>query len=205
MKCTSCNGLLIWDYEHGEIVCSSCGLVYDKLTSLDVLEYTIIAATEVGKSEKWRSLKHYPSKEYKRKIRLYREGLKLVKDKPWLEVNFDRVFENGKFIHTIVSRASQRALKNIEIHGYWKVVQEGLEYIRSINPALLARSERSKYALAYIVAIRFKTGEYPDKNEVTKVFNISDTSYRRLCTLAEKLFGECLKIRNYLNSSRVLR
>ncbi|MEM1843537.1 MAG: hypothetical protein QXD75_03335, partial [Desulfurococcaceae archaeon] len=93
----------------------------------------------------------------------------------------------GRFIHAITSRASLKALKNIEAHNYWKDVNEGLKHIYSINPAYLTRSERSKYALAYMVAVRLKTGRYPSRERVVSVFNISDTSYRRLCLLAERL------------------
>lgn len=185
----------MWDYERGEVVCSACGLVHDKLTSLEVSEYRVsINEVKVNKMrEKREKSKLFPSKEYKCRIRLYREGLKLVKSKPWLEVNFNKVFEKGRFIHTITSRASQKAIRNIERHGYWKIVQEGLEYIHSVNPAYLARSERSKYALAYMVATKLRTGKYPDRESVMGVFNISDTSYRRLYFLAEKLFNGYLK------------
>lgn len=191
LKCTQCGGFLLWDYERGEVVCSLCGLVHDRLTSLEVTDYRTMndndeniysKAINKPKATRW-----ITSKEYRYKIKLYKKGLKLTKNKPWLEVDYEKVFENGRFIYTIKSKASMEALRNININGYWDVVREGLEYINSVNPAYLARSERSRYALAFMVAIKLKTGRYPSRESITHVFNISDTSYRRLYTVAEKI------------------
>jgi uncharacterized Zn finger protein (UPF0148 family) len=199
VKCSICGGLLIWDYEKGEVVCSNCGLVHGKLTTLEVAEYRVVDNCnnfkEVRKqSGKTRSLE---SREYKYHLKLYRKCVKIIKGKPWLEINYEKVLESGKFIHTIKSRASMKALRNIDENGYWSMIQEGLKYIASINPAFLARSERSKYALAYIVAVKIKTGKYPSKEDVVYVFNISDTSYRRLCMIAEKILNNmCVKALN---------
>ncbi|MEM0100510.1 MAG: TFIIB-type zinc ribbon-containing protein [Desulfurococcaceae archaeon] len=190
MKCSACGGSLVWDYEHGEVVCSNCGLVHDKITTLEIMEYKDSTYNNSSETRKPRVDHRYPiSRKYKHHIKLYRKCLRIVKGKPWLEVDYDKLLENGKFIHTVKSRASMKALKNIEENGYWDIVREGLEYIVSINPAFLARSERSKYALAYIVAVRIKTGKYPCKDDIVNVFNISDTSYRRLCSIAEKLLS----------------
>lgn len=198
MKCSICGGPLIWDYERGEVVCSSCGLVHGKLTTLEVAEYRVDNHNNVKEvrkqSEKTRRL---DSREYKYHLKLYRKCVKIIKGKPWLEINYEKVLESGKFIHTIKSRASMKALRNIDENGYWSMIQEGLKYIASINPAFLARSERSKYALAYIVAVKIKTGKYPSKEDVVYVFNISDTSYRRLCMIAEKILNNmCVKALN---------
>lgn len=197
MKCSNCGGLLIWDYERGEVVCSVCGLVQERLTSLEVHVFQV---PESGKAELTRSsrekraeTKSITSREYKRMVKLYKEGTRLTKNKPWLEVDYEKVFEIGRFVRAVMSRASRRALKNIEANGYWKVVREGLEHINSINPAYLARSERGKYALAYMVAMKLKTGKYPSKEDVISIFNISDTSYRRLQILAERLVEEASK------------
>lgn len=188
MKCDACGGSLIWDYERGEVVCSNCGLVHEKLTTLEIVEYRASTSNSSSEVRKQRDDHRYPvSREYKHRIKLYRRCLKMVKGKPWLEVDYEKVLENGKFIHTVKSRASMKALRNVKENGYWSMIQEGLEYVVSINPAFLARSERSKYALAYIVAVKIKTGGYPHKDDVVKVFNISDTSYRRLCSIAERL------------------
>ncbi|MEM4684226.1 MAG: hypothetical protein QXW45_05570, partial [Thermosphaera sp.] len=59
--------------------------------------------------------------------------------------------------------------------------------IEKLNPALLSRSERSKYALAYMLSVRVKTGKTPGPEEITKVFNISDTNYRRLHGIVKNL------------------
>jgi 6-phosphogluconate dehydrogenase (decarboxylating) len=120
----------------------------------------------------------------------------MVKEKPWLEVDYEKVIESGKFVLTIKSKASIKALKNIVEYGYMELVKEGLDYISSVNPALLARSERSKYALAYMVAVKIKTGELPTRESVLKVFNISNTSYNRLRNIVEKILREASVIQS---------
>ena len=47
----------------------------------------------------------------------------------------------------------------------------------------LARSERCKYALAYMVSKIINTGKIPGEEEIVSVFNVSETSYRRLRAL----------------------
>jgi len=168
--------------------------VHDKLTSLEVPWHNITPgdheiAQERRRRKQRNSGANFSLVSYRYKIKLYEKGRKMVKDKPWLEVDFEKALENGKFIHTIISKASRRALKNIEECGYWDVVKEGLNYIGLKNPAFLARSERSKYALAYMVAVKSKTGRYPSKEDVVRIFNISDTSYRRLRALVERLLA----------------
>lgn len=192
MKCAQCGGVLVWDYERGEVVCSSCGLVIDKITTLEIGGYRV-NEVEQGRQKVHVATIHNKapsSREYRRLLKIYKLATKMIKEKPWLEVDYEKVIESGKFIFTIKSKASIRALKNIVEYGYMELVKEGLDYINSVNPALLARSERSKYALAYMVAVKIKTGELPTRESVLKVFNISNTSYNRLRNIVEKVLRE---------------
>jgi len=189
LKCPVCGGLLVWDYERGEVVCSLCGLVYDKITTLEAWSYGLTSGGDGGGERRvlMHDYRRVSSSRYKHLLRVYRRTVKLVKNKPWLEVDYEKVFENGRFIYTLKSKASIKALKNVEEQGYWEIVKQGLDYINNVNPAFLARSERSRYALAYMVAFKLKTGRYPSREDVTRVFNISNTSYKRLHDLAEKI------------------
>jgi transcription initiation factor TFIIIB Brf1 subunit/transcription initiation factor TFIIB len=186
MKCEFCGGVLVWDYEHGEVVCSQCGVVHEKIFSSDIPGY------ESGRSDQEEfAEKRYASYDFKKRLREYKRLLKLylnadrrVSSRPWLEVDYNKLFATGKFIKTITSIASKKARESIEEHKYWEVVNRGLRVLESINPALLARSERCKYALAYMVARIVETGKIPSEEEVTSIFNVSDTSYRRLRQIA---------------------
>lgn len=193
MECDFCGGQLVWDYHRGEMVCTKCGLVVGVLTTLEVNEYRV----PLSKNEKYGEVvavskiqrRSVVSSEYKRALKLYRECTRIVKGKPWLEVDYEKVFKTGRFVMSVKSKASMNALRNINILGYWSTLKKGLEFINSINPAFLARTERSKYALAYMIARKIETGNYPTCEEVTSVFNISSTSYKRLCALADKLIA----------------
>lgn len=189
MKCPVCGGLLVWDYERGEVVCSLCGLVFDKITTLEACSYGLTSGGDSGGERRvlMHGYRRVSSSRYKHLLGVYRRIVKLVKNKPWLEVDYEKAFENGRFIYTLKSKASIKALKNVEEQGYWEIVKQGLDYINNVNPAFLARSERSRYALAYMVAFKLKTGRYPSREDVTRVFNISNTSYKRLQDLAEKI------------------
>jgi len=183
MKCEFCGGILIWDYERGEVVCSHCGIVQGKLISSDIPGYAI------GKREEHLSLKErrfedsrvrVSSPRYRKILKLYSTVSKKISDKPWLEVDYNKLFKTGRFVKTIISSASIRARERIEKHNYWELVNKGLEVLEKVNPALLARSERCKYALAYMVTRVIETGKIPSEEEVVSIFNVSGTSYRRL-------------------------
>ena len=185
---------MVWDYERGEVVCSSCGLVVDKITTLEAWSYRV-NNNEVEQDRREANVatirgRVQSSREYRRLLKIYKLATKIVKEKPWLEVDYEKVIESGKFVLTVKSKASIKALKNIVEYGYMELVKEGLDYISSVNPALLARSERSKYALAYMVAVKIKTGELPTRESVLKIFNISNTSYNRLRNIVEKILRE---------------
>lgn len=178
-------------------MCSKCGVVHDRLTSLEVAgfrEYLHKTSEEKCSRPRGARTAKIVSSGYKYAVRLYGVGSRLTKGRPWLEVDYAKVFRSGKFVHSIRSRASLKAAKNIELAGCWGTVKRGLEYVDSVNPAYLARSERGKYALAYIVARRLETGRIPKQSEVVEVFNISIMSYKRLCAIAERL------VRGYLSA-----
>ncbi len=183
MKCEFCGSILIWDYERGEVVCSHCGIVQGKLISSDIPDYAI------SKREEYLSLREkrfgdnrvrVSSPKYRKILKLYSTVSKKISDKPWLEVDYNKLFTTGRFVKTIISLASIRARKSIEKHNYWELVNKGLKVLEKINPALLARSERCKYALAYMVTRIIETGKMPSEEEIVSVFNVSGTSYRRL-------------------------
>lgn len=188
-KCPSCGGELVWDYELGEVVCGSCGLVVDKI-------YDYGASKEREDVAEWREvkLKMYPKKNkvlkrYKYRIRLYNIAQNYIKDKPWLEIDYSKILEAGKMIKSIKSIATIRAEKNITEKKLWDKVEKGIEYIEKTYPIALARSGRGKYALAYMVYCYIWKTKFPPQNEVLEIFNISETSYKRLLKIAKKIIS----------------
>ena len=144
-QCPVCGGILVWDYQRGEVICSSCGLVVDR-----IYDYSPLRENE--ETITWRNIKirNNPKKnkklyEYKLHIRLYIKAQSYVKDKPWLEIDYEKIFRTGKMINTIKSSATIRAEKNITDKKLWKQIEHGLKIIEEIHPIALARSGRGKY------------------------------------------------------------
>jgi transcription initiation factor TFIIIB Brf1 subunit/transcription initiation factor TFIIB len=190
VKCEFCGGTLVWDYGSGEIVCSQCGVVQGRIFSSDIpgCEAAPTRDQEAGAEKRGThsAVKLYSSR-YKRLLKLYLAACKRVGSKPWLEVDYNKLFKTGRFVKTITSTLSKRARESIGKHDYWEVVNRGIRVLESVNPALLARSERCKYALAYMVAVAAETGKIPSEEEVVSVFNVSETSYRRLRLIATSI------------------
>jgi len=99
VKCSTCGGTLIWDYERGEVVCSSCGLVHYTLTTLECQYYRVNNVEEDSTREQPRSIKPVVSREYRKLLRIYKKTIKLVKNKPWLEVDYNKII-NEKNTYT---------------------------------------------------------------------------------------------------------
>ncbi len=186
-KCPVCGAPLIWDYELGEVICSSCGLVVDRI-------YDYRPLMEDENQVIWNMIKtsrnprrNHISRKYRFHMKLYYKVNSYVKDKPWLEIDYEKVFETGKMINTLKSRATIEAEKKISDRKLWRHVREGIRYIEKIYPVALARSGRGKYALAYMVSTYLNNKKFPDMNEVIETFNISETSYRRLLKIAREI------------------
>jgi len=182
-----CGGILVWDYQTGEVICSSCGYVIDKI-------YYYGPVNEDENEAIWREVrmrknpKRNPSiHRYRYHLKLYHEAYSYVKNKPWLEINYEKIFESGKMINTLKSHATLEAEKNISSKNLWRTIYEGLKFIEKNYPVALARSGRGKYALAYIVSTYLNHGKIPDIKEVVNTFNISETSYRRLVKIAKEI------------------
>ena len=186
-QCPRCSGVLIWDYARGEVVCSACGYVVEK-----IYDY---GPPRIDENEEiWREIRtrNNPrrnpiTRKYHHHYKLYREAESYVKGKPWLEVDYEKYFETGKMVHTIKSKATIEAEKNIRDKKLWDKVNQGIEYIRKTYPVALARSGRGRYALAYMVITYLEKKTFPPIEDVVETFNISETSYRRLVKLAKDI------------------
>lgn len=178
MKCPSCGGTLVWEEEGGYVVCSSCGLVVDRIYEEKQPRIREDETTPAGRKKgSWRKV---VSPEYKERLRLYEKSYRMIAKKPWFEIDYSKVFAEKRFVETLISRASKEAIENISRLEYWDLVKRGLLVIESTNPAFLSRSIRGRYALAYMVAHILEKSDEPDVGEFTKIFNMSTSSYVRL-------------------------
>ncbi|WP_440060154.1 TFIIB-type zinc ribbon-containing protein [Thermogladius sp. 4427co] len=192
-KCPVCGGSLVWDYREGVIVCGSCGLVVDRIYEYG---YKQKYSDEPGTRRNTRVRSIIDKRAYNTRLKLYKRIYKIVREKPWMTIDADRVLETGRFVNTIKSKASILAEENIVENGLKELVEKGLEIIKSENPALLARSFRGRYALAYMVAYAKTTGDIPPEDFIVKTFNISSTSYKRLKSIVRKYWDIGRKLKH---------
>jgi transcription initiation factor TFIIIB Brf1 subunit/transcription initiation factor TFIIB len=191
-RCPVCGGQLIWDYERGEIVCSRCGLVVDKI-------YYYGPPRSRGEEETPTQEQQAPTRRIKREYRIhmsrYRMARRYVRNRPWLEVDYDTVIETGRMIRSIKSKTTLEAEKNIMELGLKDRLDEILKLIEKIYPVALARTDRSRYALAYMLYKILSSGRLPREEEVIRIFMISPTSYKRLEKTLDKILERMKLIR----------
>ena len=182
-----CRGYLVWDYARGEIICTLTGEVVDRIIDYSrVNKYynenrhniRRVNIDAVKKHEKYlRTHRCY--------LRIYNKALNLVKNKPWLNVDFDKLFKLGKFVETLESENTRRALENMRSLGLLNKLEQILNIVSEIDPTTTSRTKRARLALAYMLYKRVVLRQQVDPREVTELFKISSTTFKRL----EKIFS----------------
>ncbi len=186
--CPECGGQLVWDYERGEVTCSRCGLVVDRIYYYGPGRVNEDENIKREQLIKRRGPGRRPStRRYRLYLRRYRLAQRYVRDKPWLEIDYEQVVETGRMVNSIKSRATIIAEKNIEENELWDPINEVIEILREKYPIALARTNRSKYALAYIIYMVTRKHRFPREEEIIDIFQISETSYKRLLKLAKRI------------------
>lgn len=193
-KCPSCGSPLVWLYMEGVVVCSGCGVVVDK-----IMDYSPVYSDENEELNRLLRLRGKPrynhvERRVSRGRRLYRAAEKRIRGRYWLVMDYDKFLATGRFINTIKHRASLEAERNVETLGLSRVVEEGISIIKKRDPSLLCRSGRGRMALAYIVAKLAREGAPPSEEEVTRIFNISPTSYKRLLDALKSSGGRAVSL-----------
>lgn len=184
---STCSGKIVWDYIRGEVICSSTGEVIDRIYDYGPIRERLETIEQRNLLLKNRPKTNSIERRYRKHLRTYIVAQKMIKDKPWLHVDYDKLFETGKFIHTIRSKSTDQALKNVRRSGLEKKLKEMIDLIREIDPVAVSRTERAKLALAYILLNYIEKNTPPDIGETIAIFNISHTTYRRLERIARRL------------------
>lgn len=186
-RCPECGGELVWDYERGEVTCSRCGLVVDRIYDYGPPREKEETREREKLLERRKPRINRQLRRYRLYLRRYEKARRYVEGKPWLEIDYDLVLSTGKMINSIKSKSTLRAEKNIEEHGLWETINKTITLIEQVYPVALARTRRSKYALAYIVYNLREKHRLPSQDEVTEIFQVSTTSYKRLVKIAKTI------------------
>ncbi|MEZ0393571.1 MAG: TFIIB-type zinc ribbon-containing protein [Desulfurococcaceae archaeon] len=186
-SCPRCGGPLAWEEAEGFVVCTRCGLVVDRISLADPPRQS----ADRGPENRWRlsnAIRAFAGlkRRYRSRLRAYERISKLQRRRPWLIVDAAKLLEMseaGRVTGTITSRASLFALEKVRELNLGEQISRGLEMISASDPTLLARSLRARYALAYMAFSLAEFGTLPSAKEVTEIFNVSASTYRRLAKL----------------------
>lgn len=192
-----CEGHLIWDYERGEVICAQTGEVVDRIYDYGPCK----VHQDVTEDHRRRNYDEYLRiRDHERFMRLHRYHLKMyykamnmVKNRPWLNINYTKLFAQGKFVRTIESSNTQIAIKNVKEIGLYDILNKIAEALGEIDPMVVSRTERSKLALAYMYYKTVICRERIDLKEVSRIFMISITTCKRLEKLLKRIMNKIPK------------
>jgi transcription initiation factor TFIIIB Brf1 subunit/transcription initiation factor TFIIB len=146
-RCPYCNGILVWDYRTGDIVCSKCGAVIDRIF---VMERDV--QREEGFSREIRKRQPKTPKSYKLFIKLYGRINKGRKDIYIDKSRFVDVMRGGKHVRVYDSPRNDASKRIVERDP---IVRDILESVVRRNPRLASRTERGKVAAALLIKMLF--------------------------------------------------
>ena len=190
MKCVECGSKsLVWDYKSGFIVCSSCGIVNDRIVTGDLPRdrENGVPTTKFRKSayHKWIRQKEQSYMEFKRVSRKRGIGSKeLIVDSSTFE---EYVSGKRKPVKLLLTEGSLRARRLLTENGEIRFIVENI--IRK-HPTLNSRTERAKVALALIMLYMRESKSLDSKvvKEISEKTGASCSHIRRLHSLLEKTF-----------------
>jgi len=185
-----CRGALVWDYERGEIVCTLTGEVVDRIYDYSPVYEKQETIERIELNLRNRPRRNPIEKKYSRDYHIYMRARNRIKNKPWLSIDYDKLFKTRRFIRTITSYSTLKALDNIERLGLREKLEEILGVIEAIEPSALARTERARNALAYILLNIIEYSRPPDPRQTIEIFQISITTYRRLERVAKRIYSK---------------
>ncbi len=183
-----CSGYLVWDYERGEVICSSTGEVVDRIYDYGPTIMKPETRERLELELRSKPKRNHLELRYSRDYRVYLEAEKRVRGKPWLVVDYDKLLKTRRFVKTISSHNTIRALDNIRRLGLERDLKKVMELIETVEPSALSRTERARNALAYIVMSFLDKHRPPDPLETVEIFQISNTTYKRLERVAKRIY-----------------
>jgi len=179
----------VWDYREGIVVCMDNGEVIGR-----IYDYSP-PRTREDEQQLQPHLWHRPKKVvhgYKKRMSIYMKLLRYERS-----LGNDYVVDEEKFFEAHLNGKNQvRTIKHIRSLGIVltdedeELIRIGEEFVFKKAPHLLARSERGRKALSFLVGCILANGEMPKPKQVTTKFNISWTTYKRIRKLIDKIINE---------------
>ncbi len=187
MKCPNCGSSnIIWDFQKGYCVCSSCGLVIEPIyEELYLINYERTRYVELKSLSVREAVYSKKSKVYEMNLR-NKEALITLYEKAASRARKNVVVDleslknrSGRVYHHVKDRELHELLKqDVELR---KILNDFVDN----DPILSSRTFRGKVAIAMIIR-SIINGMYPNIEEISKITGISRTHVRRLISLVSK-------------------
>jgi len=176
----------VWDYREGVVVCMDNGEVIGR-----IYDYSP-PRTREDEQQSQPHLRHRPKKVVHGYLRRLKAYMKLLRYEKSLGDGY--VVDEEKLFEAYMNGENQvRTIKHIRSLGIIltdkdeELIRIGEEFVSKKAPHLLARSERGRKALSFLVGCILVNRKMPKPKQVTMKFNISWTTYKRLTKLINKI------------------
>ncbi len=215
MKCPYCGGVeIVWRYNEGYVVCSSCGTVIDKIydytcktygNDSSALQYKLtLSKLHEDFNIKLRSIKwaliDIRYRRFKRKLKVFpklRPGLKIREEV--LEAIYNG--KEVKLVKTIVNELTEEVKSKLSESEETRIYLDLLEIFK-VYPKISSRTDRVKLALAKIVYNEIVYGFRPSFASVAREFHVSVVNLRKAYKELQKYSEIYVKARNLVMSRK---
>ncbi|MCD6428213.1 MAG: TFIIB-type zinc ribbon-containing protein [Desulfurococcales archaeon] len=185
MRCPYCGSSdLIWDYQRGEVVCTQCASVIDRIY------VSTIQRSDNDAEVKQKNLRvGEPVPKLKKATKDYLKILESIRDKSDVVIDVNAFWEyqkTGRRVKLLKKRLSPDLLNDC-------AVRVAMDILRKY-PKLSARTDRAKIAIA-LLAISLVKGTRLNMASLTKKVGLSKVHIKRLekLVLKERAFIDELK------------
>lgn len=182
MKCPICSSdTIVWDYYHGQVVCTNCGTVIDVV----YIEYQYSVADNIGRGLPTvrEGIARKKQREHSSRLRSQSREVKLYevyarRARKDVIVNFEalkkRLYGEGKeriYIHKFEPKLREQINQDKELQQLLAIIDR--------DPLLASRTLRGKVAIALMLKYVLNNME-PDFDAISKFTSLSRTHVRRL-------------------------
>jgi len=196
LTCSECGSdKLIWDYARGDIICSSCGLVVDRI----YCEHTVLHGGFEDKQFRTSRSNYTAIKDASKRVANYERLKNRFKLRPNLTFKpevLNRIV-NGEKVPLV------KTIVRVDVPSY--DVDENIGAVLKViskYPRICSRTDRVKLALAKLLIEIITNGDV-NIALTAKTYNVDPTNLRRAYKLAlsyKELLGE---VRTIISQSRV--
>ena len=145
---------LIWDYRAGYVICRDTGEVVDRIYDYGPVYEKPETIERRRVEQRRRKRRNRSIDDVRSRLRRYLGLLRLAKSitsRGYVIVDYNKLLESSKFVFTVYSRRSLKALEWFKAKHLLPVLDKIIDVVSDLEPRAMARTVRGRYILAYIV------------------------------------------------------